>query len=393
MKGKFLIFVIVVVIAFLVKKAQIKLETLSLPPGYTFNDDKCSLIGSGKGLIGSEDLALGKHSILFITSGDLLQIFENGASNGAPGGIWFLDTRTGTNKEPKKLDIQDYPDGRLFQAHGFDVSNATDRMYVVNHQGDKSTIDVLQITYNEKCLEKKPWSCIPVSLRYLSSISSDIFPVYGINDVVELDNDHVYVTQWQLFSFPKNGKRNPNGVGEVLRLIPEIPLMLFSLKFTTVFLCTIKESNCVPATEEKFVGANGITINNERNTVFVNDPTMKQITVFKVTKDNTLLKDSVIKLPVAADNIEYDDQFDEIVIGTIPDIQAIIEKMKDPGYPIPGGMLIASKSAKSGWSVRDTLEHDGTKLSQISAAAKVGQTVFLGSPGSEGILLCTDVIH
>ena len=87
MKGKFLIFVIVVVIAFLVKKAQIKLETLSLPPGYTFNDDKCSLIGSGKGLIGSEDLALGKHSILFITSGDLLQIFENGASNGAPGGI------------------------------------------------------------------------------------------------------------------------------------------------------------------------------------------------------------------------------------------------------------------------------------------------------------------
>ena len=101
-------------------------------------------------------------------------------------------------------------------------------------------------------------------MRYLKSVTSDIFPVYGINDVAELDRDHVYVTQWQVFSFPRNGKRNPNGIGDILRLIPEAPIMLFSQKFTTVFLCKIQDSICAPATEEKFVGANGITISKNR---------------------------------------------------------------------------------------------------------------------------------
>ena len=43
--------------------------------------------------------------------------------------------------------------------------------------------------------------------------------------------------------------------------------------------------------------------------------------------------------------------------------------------------------------VRDVLEHDGAKLEQVSAAARFGSTVFLGSPGAEGLLVCHGVQH
>ena len=95
MIGKYVIFVIVLVVAFLFRKVQIKIETLSLPPFFTFNDQTCSPVGHNNGLIGSEDLALGKHSILFITSGDLLTTFEYGAQQANNGAIWMIDARQG----------------------------------------------------------------------------------------------------------------------------------------------------------------------------------------------------------------------------------------------------------------------------------------------------------
>ena len=66
------------------------------------------------------------------------------------------------------------------------------------------------------------------------------------------------------------------------------------------------------------------------------------------------------------------------------------KKISDPSVVVPGGIAVATPS-KGGWTVRNVLEHDGTKLSQISAAARWGSTVFLGSPFSEGLLVCSDV--
>ena len=105
-----------------------------------------------------------------------------------------------------------------------------------------------------------------------------------------------------------------------------------------------------------------------------------------------LTKESLIKLPVPADNIEYDDETAELIIGTIPDVPAAMEHMMgNKSVAVPGGMAIASRLPTGGWQVRDVLEHDGTKLAQISAAARYGGTVILGSPGSEGLLVCYDV--
>ena len=124
--------------------------------------------------------------------------------------------------------------------------------------------------------------------------------------------------------------------------------------------------------------------------VYVNDPVDKMITVMERDKKTGKLKKvSEIKLPFGADNIEYDDEADEIIIGTIPDFIAAIKMSGGEDVPVPGGMVVAHKHTNNeGWEVQDVLNHDGTKLSQISAAARLGDKVVLGSPFSEGILVC-----
>jgi len=303
----------------------------------------------------------------------------------------IMDVRHGASKEPVKIDIQGFPEDKIIHGHGIDVSNATDRIYFINHHGDSSSVEVLAIQYNMDCVSTIPWSCSPVTLTYVSSISSNLFPNMGINDVVEADDNHVFVSRWRVFPFPLNGNKNPSGILESVKVFLDLPIHIFSLKFTTVYVCTIANSDCEVATDETFVGANGMTINADRTKLFVNDPTEKLITVFNVDPKNLkLVKDSTITLPFAADNLEYDDFSDEIIIGTIPDLTAAVKKGMDPTFPVPGGMAVASLQG-SGWKIRDILEHDGTKLSQISAAARFGSTVILGSPGSEGLLVCPNV--
>jgi len=142
----------------------------------------------------------------------------------------------------------------------------------------------------------------------------------------------------------------------------------------------------VSATEESFIGANGITLSGDGNTVFVNDPVDKRITVMARDRvSGRLSKSSIINLPVAVDNIEFDDQSGEIIVGTIPDLKSAVKKID-----VPGGMAVLRRKTNSEeWEWKSILEHDGTKLSQISAASRLGNRIVLGSPFSEGALLCS----
>ena len=170
--------------------------------GVTYNDDDCTVSGLGVGMVGSEDMALGRHGVLFITSGDLLTTFTQGSAAAVAGGVWVLDTRVGGSVYPMRVELESLPGGRLFQGHGIDVSNITDRMYTVTHNGDHSSVDIFKIEYKTECLLLQPWGCSPVRLTFLKSITSNIFPNYGINDVVEVEDNKIYVTQWQPFPLP-----------------------------------------------------------------------------------------------------------------------------------------------------------------------------------------------
>jgi len=375
-------------LAALLGRWLVKLDAyISAPPGYKtkFNDENCQLLGMNQGMIGSEDLALAKHGILIITSGDLINLFQNGAAKASPGGLWAFDMREGGGKDPVPLQLG-LPSGRRFQGHGLDISNSTDRVYAISHNGEYSSVDIFQIKYREECLTL-PWSCTPVTLNFLHSISSPLFPNNGINDVVEAGDREVYVTQWQPFAMPVQGQLNPQTVQEKIQMMAGLPINILGIRLTTVHHCRWSEStdSCVPATDESFVGANGITISADGSTVFVNDPPSKSVTVMTRDKDSgRLSKVNVIDMPVAADNIEYDDQSGQIIVGTIPDLKRAMKKID-----VPGGMAVLSNTNGGDWEYKSVLEHDGTKLSQISAASRLGKRIVLGSPFSEGILSCS----
>ena len=199
---KTLIFITVVIIGIMVKLFLNKMESLFHPADITINDQSCHLAGLGVGLTGSEDLALGKHGVLFITSGDLHETFTHGAASANPGGMWVLDMRKGGAAEPVRIQLESFPEGRRFQGHGLDVSNTTDRVYSISHNGDHSSVDIFKIDYNQDCLASLPWACQPVSLTFIRSVRSSIFPNCGINDVVEAEENQIYVTQFQPFSLP-----------------------------------------------------------------------------------------------------------------------------------------------------------------------------------------------
>ena len=132
---------------------------------------------------------------------------------------------------------------------------------------------------------------------------------------------------------------------------------------------------CKVATEEKFLMANGITSSADGKTVFVNDVLgMNIMALSRDEKTGLLSKKFDIPLPALVDNIDYDDEASEILLGSI----------------VPGGLAVAVPE-KDSWSVKGVLYHDEKKLKQISVGARLGNSkIVLGTPFSEGILVCNN---
>ena len=170
---------------------------------------------------------------------------------------------------------------------------------------------------------------------------------------------------------------NPDSFDDYVNVVSNFPLLvlLFGYKWTTVFHCSWEKGQkafCNVATEETFMMANGVTISPDKKTVFVNDPLQSKVTA--MTRDvvsGKLTKKSEIETTMV-DNIEYDDEANEIIMGNI----------------LPGGMTVLHQSGES-WVTRRVLKHNEEKLKQISAASRLGYRIVLGSPFSEGILVCS----
>ena len=383
------------VLAVLVRKVQVQLESLRLTPGpggssQSYNDETCQLVGPD--LQGSEDLALGRHGVLFIASGDMHTGLTEGFGRAPPGGVWVVDLRQTVLQDPVKLEILGVPAGLTLRLLGLDVSNSTDRLYSVNHQETTSSVVVFQITYNVECVGLQSWTCPPVSLQLVTSITSPLFPHGGINDVAEVDVDQIYVTQLLPYPVPAGGALHQTWLESWQSALSVLALGL-GLPWSSLLLCQVSRAQCHPATSLPFTAANGITVSQDRSRVFVNDAMERRIVVMKrEERSYSLTWESVIELPVIADNIEYEDETGQILIGTIPDfITATRFVMGDKRLAVPGGLALASPLPSGGWEVRELLRHDGSRLAQISAGARYGDTVVLGSPGSRGLLVCYNV--
>jgi hypothetical protein len=357
----------------------------------SYSDGGCRLVAP-EGMAGSEDMALGRNSLLFVTQGDLHHAFAHGALAAKPGHIWALDLAFAhwdpASAKPVKVALRGFPAGRRFQPHGLYVSNATDLLYAVSHTAPQggSAVEVFEIDYAAR----------PVALVHVKTVSSELFAPFSINDVAEGGGrGELYVTRWLPFGFPSGGKDHPTTTYERLAAASMVPIALGGLKLTQFYRCTWSadgETACAPAAPERFGGANGITISTDRKTVFVSDPAFASVTTYDRAADGSLAKTGTIAVEYAMDNIEYDAASGELLMGSIALLHTVVANDGKPlaeWRPVPGGMSVAARSAETGaWVVRHPLMHDGSVLSQISAAARLGGVVVLGSPFSDGVLVC-----
>jgi len=367
------LFPTIVIIAVLVNRG-LRLKNLLQPYEHmNFNDQNCKLKGSFKG---AEDMGLGKNSILFIgASGGLKQCFQHGSSSAENGGIWMMNMLE-SDPEPVQIHINGYPNEQI-HVHGIFVSNKTDRLYLINHLGPQSVVEVVQINYTPS-----------ISLQYLKTVKSPLFPRYGINDVVEgIDENEIYVTRWQVLPFPENGLKNPKTFVERMQRLAFFAPAFLGITMTNVFRCDLKKDECSEATDKIFIGANGMTTSTDRQHYFVADPVEKKFGVFKRQDNGRLELERWVQLPFGIDNLEFDTQTGEILMGTIPDMLSAIQSDSNSDIIVPGGLSIAYME-KGEWNVKDVLMHDGSKLSQISAGNRFRDTIVLGSPYELGILVC-----
>ena len=351
---------------------------------------RCRLIPSEPSTFppSSEDLARGKSFYLFVTQGDLHTCFHESSSRAVPGNIWYFDLlEENSLLRPLLASFDFLPPGSSFQPHGFYLSNRTDTMYVINHAGNYSSVEIFRVEYDVE--GRRP------SLRHARTIASELFRPYSINDVVEgATSDEIYVTQWLPYGYPIGGKNHPTSVVERLKNVGTFLFQVLSIRATRVYRCSTRTNAgggdpCRIATHHRFIGANGITVDDDRTTVFVSDPAGKEVVVFRRRpEDGWLSRIDRIDLPFAPDNVEYDDG--DLVMGSIPILHTVVYNDGVPAEaqkPVAGGMMVATRR-NNRWVVSNPVMHDGKTLSQISAASRIGDRVFLGSPYSSGVLEC-----
>ena len=357
-----------------------------------YNDESCKLLKpppvEGE-MIGSEDFSIGKHQNVFITQGDLHTAFNEGSYNAKQGHIWYINVENDLEKIIKTT-LKNYPnDINNFHPHGIYISNITDLLYVTNHVQLYSGVEIFKIDYTDS-----PHS---ITLEYQHTIKSELFKPYAPNDVVEgKAKGEVYVTQWLPFGYPAGGKKHPATPDERMKKSLLVPINAIGIKLTHVYLCkwgNVDESlnTCTIAKGSKKMGcANGITISTDRTKLYVNDLSFQTIHIYDINANNDMLKhNGKIHLEYLVDNIEYMENGD-IISGSIPHIyKAIANDAKEGSVEaVPGGMSVVTKDENGNYVETHPMMHDGTKLSQISAAVRWGGFVYLGSPFNEGVLMC-----
>lgn len=325
-------------------------------------------IPSSMNLHSTEGTISYKRGIVFISAGCLSESFFGDVNNQTPGAVLAVDTTQHSDKlKLIKLNIVGFPENVRFQPHGLYFSDKSQRLYTVNHAMREygSRVEIFEIIDDDASIsvENKtmPW------LRYIGGIASDMFKAGGLNSVVEGRNDNeVYITQWKKFSLPSNGIRGVKSywtdyVSSFLRWMED----LVPLPITPVFHCSFNTvskltdaytipSTCKMSTEKYFYGANGIAINDARDTLFVSSPIGRQLASFMINSTNgRLMFKAEIQSSWAIDNIHWDKDTSSLVGGGIPDVFSAFQHMMHGGevygseHLVDGGCIFVKSSQDS----------------------------------------------
>merc|ERR1719161_2020143 len=115
---------------------------------------------------------------------------------------------------------------------------------------------------------------------------------HGLNDVVEgkKDGSDLYVTEFLTFEHPMGGAAKTGFfLGWANWIVEKAHIYLGIPGLTRLFHCKVDvkgsgDSECT-SVASGFLGANGITITDDRQVLFVNDPIPAKISVYKRNSD------------------------------------------------------------------------------------------------------------
>lgn len=347
---------------------------------------------AGQSIIPVEDLVLYRPGILLGGAGATIECMHHSPERARPGYLVAIDLREGFPKA-FKLAIIGLPDGIKFQPHGIFYSNRTERLYTVNHGGVTGVgtrIEVFDVLEGES-------DELPSLVWRMAVGGNGQFANMALNSVVEgRGRDEIFVTQFQNFAIPDKGEHHPVGLREKLGRIGNFILELLAFRgFTGVHYCTFDIDSGVTKrcaqVNSGFVHANGLTINDERTKLWVNDPIRRSITTYDVGEGGSLkeIPEEHIELPHAVDNIHIDSESGHIFAGSLP----LLYEQLNKSAPKHGTFLdIFSVDAKFD-KFRDLVVHDGSRLNQISACYRVKshngtEWGICGSPLGSGLLAC-----
>jgi len=372
------------------------------------NNLTCTKVG-GNEIVGSEDVAHWRDGIVLVSSGDLGTTFAWGETEAVLGGIFALRVGDSTG-EPRYWRVELLarddkgvpPDQQYgFQPGGIYLSNATQRLYAVSHTDQKSSsgVDVFDI---EK-LDEFPW----LRLRHRTKVTSPLFGNHALNDVVEgaEDGSDLYVSNWVAFGHPIGGETR-GSTTEKIKAGLGIPLQVLGVPTTVVYHCKLLSGKCTVAARY-FLGANGMTISTNRKLVFVVDPGAKAVYVYKRDALNGALEYShQIPTKHPGNNVEFVPTASgqaELWLGMMPKLHFTIDVVDAQktrpfrGEP-PEGIQVPSALSTitidvGGHPTRpeSLLYHDGSDVSMVSAAIRVGGKVILGQDFHKGVGVCTEL--
>ena len=280
-------------------------------PRLPVNDNgNCRLLD---GPWGAEDMVVTKTGWIIASSVDGSRFMDRScagiADDGRAGGLWTFRP-TDPTSQPRRLEINGMPGAVVadddddkkkketcFMTLGLFLSNATDRLYVVAHHGNESSIEIFSVVEdNEQSAGDGGGRVVSPHLKWLRSVRSTLFPNLGLNDVVEgKTGGELYVTQFlpTWAGMPPRGRRHPaNTWLQKLQQALLGPVFLLGLPVTKVLRCTFavddpavpavcRDAGGVASPPLRFRTANGIAVTEDRSMVFVSDVTAFSIVVLR----------------------------------------------------------------------------------------------------------------
>eukprot|EP00928_Gymnodinium_smaydae_P065818 TRINITY_DN48908_c0_g1_i1.p1 TRINITY_DN48908_c0_g1~~TRINITY_DN48908_c0_g1_i1.p1 ORF type:complete len:412 (+),score=47.05 TRINITY_DN48908_c0_g1_i1:49-1236(+) len=366
------------------------LDFMAYDKDISFLNDSCTLLDIPTP---TEDLsALGDGHCAFAGGGDLFSTFSTGSAKQQAGSVWLINATRGS---VEKLAIIGERVPPKLILHGIHYSQTTRKLYAVNHNEEwGESVEIFDVVHDGTSF----------SLHHVTSKKSVLFNNMALNDVVEGVDGEFYVTEWLPFGVPPNGKRSPNASAlDKLRSLGTVLFTMFKVPRTRVFRCTL-DSECVVASDQRFVGANGITASLDRQTIYVNDAPAQKVYVMRRTQTGALTLVSEFQSLHIIDNFEM--MADGLLhAGTIPlphtcqtvceESPALSRSRTIAGREVgcgrsPGGLLLIDVADSAGEAKQaDKVMHDGSLMSGVSSALMVNpQKALLGSPHSRGTLLC-----